>query len=793
MPARKDEAVGVGGTGASNWSEPMKSSTMGLEDFIPEAVRPWEITHGAIEADKYARERGEDGADVPLPREETDDPLEMGLEDPETADPNEPAPVGTPEERGLIDPEEVDPVAAAVNSVDLSTVEMPSRGKRGRPKGAKTDKLRAARRKNPAAFIRPISIEDQEKIDAYYAEIEAKDVVSPTASDKDEAESDRIRPTEGDVDRSEAESLEAWAAKVGKMRPKYNPYADDERERRPSMLSKDEWAKIYKLWADRDKEERIAQIRKSAKRAAAGRQASVAPMIADPDIAEVSQMKDGKYFFRGNFAAEYPDLMGPLTAKLREMGLSPEDGIFVRLNRDVKKPNPPATLNPADPGYDKMKADAYYGKMLLYRLSQKAKPGSSGNVFWSSKRDWRHDEIEDGTDLKLDGDEWVSTSAIDPSWVPPDEKEEKKEPEYSDEEYGQEYWNTYLDPTGQRRRVVKSKEIHIPGEITDIGALDPKALADVERQDDPTEKLSPTPKDPENWDWDDDLQRYIHKRTGAIYGHRPGLTAWEKRKIAKDPTFFRSHSLGQGKYDPDVEPEDFAFNRDIDPPELKGRRGYLGGGDIKEAIDMRLKDFFIHEAHGQRASERPHGYPRSGPGSEKSYVKTSREQAGYQQHIPDEGGEPGENQFAPQEGDPISHGFDDPGKLQNSPQIVRDPDPSSSQDAEHGGFSGEFPAGTSGDKTAIPGGAGGPLAAPPGVFQDTDGFGSLDQVDDEEQQVTPGSPEDPEVAGSIPDPGFGAEQDDWARESQTGEPRPQDRTKVNFPDEKQRKPRPTRF
>lgn len=70
MASRKDEAVGFGGTGASNWSEPTKSSSMGFQNFIPDEV---ELENSVQEAVWHP---DEDPVDMP-----EDEPVQYGKDE----------------------------------------------------------------------------------------------------------------------------------------------------------------------------------------------------------------------------------------------------------------------------------------------------------------------------------------------------------------------------------------------------------------------------------------------------------------------------------------------------------------------------------------------------------------------------------------------------------------------------------------------------------------------------------------------------------------------------------------
>jgi hypothetical protein len=90
----------------------------------------------------------------------------------------------------------------------------------------------------------------------------------------------------------------------------------------------------------------------------------------------------------------------------------------------------------------------------------------------------------------------------------------------------------------------------------------------------------------------------------------------------------------------------------------------------------------------------------------------------------------------------------------------------------------------------LPGTEGGEIEVPPGVFQGEEGgFGRIEQPFEDEMETMMGNeeplplsggPDDPEIAGPIADPGFGQEEDDWARPEQTGEGGPRHRTRVRL-------------
>jgi hypothetical protein len=106
MPALIKEAVGAGGTGASNWSEPTKSSSMGFQDFIPDDVPEEGFVNEAVDDDEEkdpdeyeqphrvvdigdisdqprTRRRGAEGEEIPEPEIVLDKPDILGLDSPD--------------------------------------------------------------------------------------------------------------------------------------------------------------------------------------------------------------------------------------------------------------------------------------------------------------------------------------------------------------------------------------------------------------------------------------------------------------------------------------------------------------------------------------------------------------------------------------------------------------------------------------------------------------------------------------------------------------------------------------
>lgn len=856
MTARKDEAVGVGGTGASNWSEPTKSSSMGLKNHIPS-----DEESQLVEMDKYTRARL--------------DTLERERETGAAEDPEFHA-----REAAI----EYDPLTAYISGEDL-----PPEGfrRRGRPKGAKTDKAAAERRKNPESAVKPGSPEELKAIEDEYAKVRAEaesDIRYGGDADKEAAETDRPRFAQVVIPWEEAERLERKMTNAGKLQ---NAYIKKEKRLGSTLpdkvlmlkaqaehpgLTGEEEERLNRFWAEELEAERQGYGRDHLRQ-----KRDLATMVGEKpeedDLAGKPTFKYGKEGKTGlqHFQELHPEAFQNL---LKKIGKRIQKGMFVKVSPNFPKPAVPQTLSSVTPGYDKRKVHGYYLASLLHQLADYA--DDDGSIFWVEYRNWDTQEIEDGTDFRLEpyGD-WIDISLLegsddleaDETTAETEAKPETK-PEVDTEREEmkadlKDLWRMHsFDPksgfeaqkgledisplefSGRKEAAPggdpEPDDIEYPVGLENLGDPDERLYGDDDEDDeddDPIPGFYKVPKGgpakpPGPFDApEDEWPEYVEPKRRTTFDDAPGDTMEEVFGRKKSDWTDLDIPIGKKSFlagidsashvppkaepkpepaatpEPVVEPEtpkpeekpyetkfpemhDFkawaesvakllpgtniqkvvdalqmGFQSEMLPrsfaDSLKKRdeeTGQVYFNDIKEQIKMRVAEFFINEAHGERAERKGHG---------RSNRESSKQQKQYgSRPVPSKA-------MGPQGSD-----WEDPTSSKSDPNQI------GGESMGPVSFGGDEGFGDGGDEEGFGGGT--TMDVPQGVFQDDsgpEGFGDMDQVSDEEGgEPMPGGPEDPEMT-EMPgvDPsqagmqGAGFEQESTDGDpgfGQTGEPNP---------------------
>lgn len=761
MPAsRKDEAVGVGGTGASEWSEPTKESNMDLRDFIPEARGP-----GVP-----------DDEDDPILQPEPEESILDADIDPDAAA-DALAAAGYSELTGGPDEDEIEQKVSSISTRDeledlIAAAEIQraaghiaAKRRRGRPKG-RSDNFPRNMLKNLS--IPKVTDRDLQSIPSI-DEFTGDEIIGDLDQSAGDASLDRIaRQQVGSGETDAARSLkplrsyeiqhllqkQAAAAKRSRSPSQFHPYGPVSPEvygMRPDPnagsaewpdynrpvnydrfgreitfdpskrgfvpdetgpgLSPDEQAYLNKYYYDewkRDQDERENELKLMALKK---------PVDRGP------LPPAGKYVSLKN-TSEMDRVFPTAWEKFSRSGHDPRAGSFVLVDADFKKPSLPDGVDPERPDWNSKPWQQYWYRLGMYLDSERLRKAGhdtglfflprnpAGSHLWFDPLADDYDTPE-GDDQFVDSGGWVSLGPVHERQVQVADEQPKKD-----------------EPKKQRSHVTEDDLDDLIRYFSQDTGVDPDKydVQDVEQQVGPT----PPEEDLENYevvDFPGGEKRYFDKRRKRFWGHRPGIPK---------SSFNRLTSPGGM--------EQFRQRRENPVEDLN---------DLREQIEMELFNFFnLNEAHGENAEKLGHDVP-------------------YPDNRP--------------EMDPTGmDGFE--GGMPEDEMSFRGPnleDPTSSRDNPL--------------HDDLPNAQGGSLDAPPGVFQGgemDDGFGAMeepyedtDTMGMEGDDPMPGSPDDEEVAGAVGDPGFGAEEDDWGRTHQTGEGGPEHRTNVRFPEYEEDRPR----